>query len=169
MDVVYLILIGVGVVSMAAALIMKGKPTGDPDSLLLTYRTADKAETDKKLQQLGNQIRQEKNWLQAQLQEQSAELHQELRSLRERVEQLEASDRRGRETPLADGAIAAPGGQEPQDVDMLALRERYRRVFELQREGLSAEEIAKRLGAGRGEIDLIFSLARKKERGMADA
>ncbi|CFJ42119.1 Uncharacterised protein [Mycobacterium tuberculosis] len=52
---------------------------------------------------------------------------------------------------------------------MLALKERYRRVFELEKEGLSPDEIAKRLGAGRGEIDLIFMLAAKHERGQAHA
>lgn len=154
---------------MAAALLIKGKPAGDSDSLLLTYRTADKAETEKKLQQLAKQCKQEKDWVQAH----HAQLLQELGGLRERIEQLERSGSRAQQAEpgnlLADSAAAAPAVEGPQDKDLLALRERYRRAFELQQEGLGPDEIAKRLGAGRGEIDLIFALATRKERGMADA
>lgn len=171
MDVVYLILIGVGVISMAAALFFKSKPSGDPDTMIPTHRTTDKAEMEKILQQMGRQIKQEKDWMQTQLDQSHEELLMEVKQLRQRLERLENGKgahmaAQDREKVQQEEMVQKP---EPKEEDVLVLRERYRRVFELHREGLSLDEIAKRLGAGRGEIDLIFALAAKNERGMADA
>ncbi|MED4582083.1 sigma factor-like helix-turn-helix DNA-binding protein [Brevibacillus choshinensis] len=171
MDVVYLILIGVGVLSMVIALFIKAKPVGDFDTMLPTHRTTDKAELEKALQHMGRQIKQEKDWMQKQLDQSHEELLIEVKDLRQRLERLEnvrgvQQIQQVRENVQHEAAIEK---LDPKEEDVLVLRERYRRVFELQREGLSLDEIAKRLGAGRGEIDLIFALAAKNERGMADA
>ncbi|MED1789816.1 hypothetical protein P4V47_20425 [Brevibacillus laterosporus] len=48
--------------------------------------------------------------------------------------------------------------------DVLALKDRYQRVFELVQQGLTTPEIAKKLGAGHGEIELILTLAEPIER-----
>lgn len=171
MDVVYLILIGVGVLSMAVALFIKAKPASDFDTMLPTHRTTDKAELEKALQHMGRQIKQDKNLMQRQLDQSHEELLIEVKDLRQRLELLETGrglqqKQQVRENVQQEAAIEM---LDPKEEDVLVLRERYRRVFELQREGISLDEIAKRLGAGRGEIDLIFALAAKNERGMVDA
>lgn len=171
MDVVYPILIGAGIISMLLAFVIKKKPPVDSFSSLPTHRTTDKDELDKSVQRIQKQWKQEINLLGAEWQEMRADLLQDIASLRKRLDQLEAQRDHAvsHEPDVAVSINAVPSVSEPQEVDMLALRERYRRVFELSKEGLSPDEIAKRLGAGRGEIDLIFSLAKKHERGQADA
>ncbi|MFF0825867.1 DUF6115 domain-containing protein [Brevibacillus sp. NPDC003359] len=171
MDVVYPILIGAGIISMLLALVIKKKQPVDSFSSLPTHRTTDKDELEKSVQRLQKQLKQETNLLAAEWQEMRADLLEDITSLRKRLdnmeEQWEKSDSHKQEAPKENNRIEpAP---QVQEVDMLALRERYRRAFELSKEGLSRDEIAKRLGAGRGEMDLIFSLADRHERGLADA
>lgn len=173
MDVVYTILIGAGVVIVLLALFIQGKSGRDNDSAaILTHRTTDKVEMEKSLQRLGKQIKQEQDLVAGELQRTRSELLLELSQLRKRVDQIE-SDWNAEQTQVETGDSHTNENSlkraEPIGIDMLALRERYRRAFELDKEGLSPDEIAKRLGAGRGEIDLIFSLATKHERGHADA
>lgn len=171
MDVVYPILIGIGLLIMVLALFIKGKPAADADSPIPTHRTTEKAEWEKSLQRLGRQLREEQEQVSLGLQQTGSELNQELAMLRNRVEQLERewSNRQKQIVNVSSEKEVAATVEESTEVDMLALKERYRRVFELEKEGLSVDEIAKRLGAGRGEIELIFSLASKKERGHGDA
>nr|WP_244297163.1 RNA polymerase subunit sigma-70 [Brevibacillus antibioticus] len=171
MDVVYPILIGAGMISMLLAFIIKKKQPVDSFSSLPTQRTTDKDELEKSVQRLQKQVKQETNLLAAEWQEMRADLLEDIDSLRKRLdnmeEQWEKSASQKQEAPKDTNRIEpAPKVQE---ADMLVLRERYRRAFELSKEGLSRDEIAKRLGAGRGEIDLIFSLADRHERGLADA
>lgn len=149
------------------------KKTPDDAVALSTQRQTDKAETEKSLQRLSKQFKQEIALLSAEWQETRADLLYEIDFLKKKVEQLEQqwNERAAQAQTAVSAEQKQPTGALPaeEDVDMLALRERYRRVFELSREGLSPDEIAKRLGAGRGEIDLIFTLAQKNERGLADA
>ncbi|RJL15784.1 hypothetical protein EGH10_20170 [Brevibacillus laterosporus] len=59
----------------------------------------------------------------------------------------------------------ASADQQPEiSQDVLALKDRYQRVFELVQQGLTTPEIAKKLGAGHGEIELILTLAEPIER-----
>lgn len=171
MDVVYLIMIGAGVLCMAVALFLKGNRTDDADRTLLTQRTTDRTEIEKLVQGLERKWRQEKEWVRARLEATEGELRSEMHELRQRVAQWENARPLNQEEPLPQTMHQEKkeGIEAPAEVDMLALRERYRRAFELHREGLSADEIAKRLGAGRGEIDLIFALASRNERGAYDA
>ncbi|RAT94455.1 DUF2802 domain-containing protein [Brevibacillus sp. Leaf182] len=171
MDVVYPILIGAGMISMLLAFVIKKKQPVDSFSSIPTQRTTDKDELEKSVQRLQKQVKQETNLLAAEWQEMRADLLEDIASLRKRLDNMEEQWQKGethkQEAPMETNRIeAAP---QIQEVDMLALRERYRRAFELSKEGLSRDEIAKRLGAGRGEIDLIFSLADRHERGLADA
>lgn len=171
MDVVYPILIGAGMISMLLAFVIKKKQPVDSFSSIPTQRTTDKDELEKSVQRLQKQLKQETNLLAAEWQEMRADLLEDIASLRKRLdnmeEQRQKSESHKQEAPNDTNRIeAAP---QVHEVDMLALRERYRRAFELSKEGLSRDEIAKRLGAGRGEIDLIFSLADRHERGLADA
>ncbi|MCG5250739.1 DUF6115 domain-containing protein [Brevibacillus agri] len=172
MDLVYLILIGAGIIIMLLAFFLQRK-TPDDAAAIPTQRLTDKAETEKSLQRLSKQFKQETALLSAEWQETRADLLHEIDLLKKRVEQLEQqwNERAAHAQVAASAEQGQANGAQPaaEDVDMLALRERYRRVFELSREGLSPDEIAKRLGAGRGEIDLIFALAQRNERGFADA
>lgn len=53
-----------------------------------------------------------------------------------------------------------PTEEEPEPPgDVLHLRNRYQEVFELFIEGKSIEEISKKLGYGKGELELILQLA----------
>lgn len=170
MDVVYIILIGAGIVIMLLALIIKQKETNDVNPELLTQRTTDKAELERGLQRFGKQIKHQQEMATAELQQTRSDLLQEMALLRKRIDELErlGNPPQGEE-PKSVSVESGSTKKEQVDVDMLALKERYRRVFELEKEGLSPDEIAKRLGAGRGEIDLIFMLAAKHERGQAHA
>ncbi|MGN7470204.1 DUF6115 domain-containing protein [Brevibacillus sp. SAFN-007a] len=169
MEHVYLILIGAGIIIMLLAFFLQRKSPDDA-AALPAQRLADQAETKKCLQRLSKQVKQETALLSAEWQEARADLLREIESLKKRVEQLEQQGSASAQAAVAGKQPQASGAQPAEEeIDMLALRERYRRVFELSREGLSPDEIAKRLGAGRGEIDLIFALAHKNERGLADA
>ena len=155
---------------MILALFIKRKSPIDSDSATQMIRTTDKAELEKSMQKISRQLKQENERLSADVQDTRADLLQEVQQLRKRVEQLEnqAKER----LPIVETTevkVSSLPKESDTEVDMLALRERYRRAFELANEGLSYDEIAKRLGAGRGEIELIFSLAAKNERGQADA
>jgi DNA-directed RNA polymerase specialized sigma24 family protein len=170
MDVVYISLIGVGIVIMLLSLFIKQKGSNDFNSEILAQRTTDKAELERGLQRFGKQIKHHQDVATAELQQTRSDLLQEMTQLRKRIEELE----RLGVAPRVEGSKAVSDEsktqkKEPVEVDMLALKERYRRVFELEKEGLSPDEIAKRLGAGRGEIDLIFMLAAKHERGQVHA
>ncbi|GEC88081.1 RNA polymerase subunit sigma-70 [Brevibacillus brevis] len=171
MDVVYPILIGAGMISMLLAFVIKKKQPVDSFSSLPTQRTTDKDELEKSVQRLQKQVKQETNLLAAEWQEMRADLLEDIASLRKRLDNMEEQWQKSeshKQEASKDTNRIEPTPQV-QELDMLALRERYRRAFELNKEGLSRDEIAKRLGAGRGEIDLIFSLADRHERGLADA
>lgn len=170
MDVVYPILIGAGIICMILALFIQRKSPVDSDSAILTHRKTDKAEMEKTMHKVSRQLKQENDQLATELSETRSALLSEVKLLRTRVEQLEQQTKEREhviEQPRQSVEMAPP---EPvAEVDRLALKERYRRAFELAKEGLTHDEIAKRLGAGRGEIELIFSLAARNERGQADA
>ncbi|RNB77403.1 DUF6115 domain-containing protein [Brevibacillus panacihumi] len=164
MDLVYIILIGAGLAIMLLALFVRQKGNGNEPEIR-TQRSAQRAELEQGMQRFAKQIKQEQAAASARIQRSNDELLQELELLRKRVEELEnqrhlAAQAKAEPIPASEEGKAAKG---PEEIDMLALRERYRRVFELQGEGLSPDEIAKRLGVGRGEIDLIFMLAAKHE------
>jgi len=149
---------------MLLALFVRQKGTSNQPEIR-SQRSAEKAELEQGIQRFAKQIRQEQAAASERIQRSKDELLQELALLRRRVEELENQHHLAAQAKDAPITVSEEGraAKEPSEIDMLALRERYRRVFELQREGLSPDEIAKRLGVGRGEIDLIFMLASKHE------
>lgn len=159
MDAVYMIVIGVGAGIMLFSLLLKQKETGDSAP---SQNSTEKAELNLALQRVSKQLGEGQKHLAREAEQTRLELMQEIASLRRRVEELENSWSARQQAPSASQPAQAAAAAEAEP-DMLALRERYRRVFELAKEGLSPDEIAKRLGAGRGEIDLIFMLAAKRE------
>ncbi|WP_134700400.1 hypothetical protein [Ammoniphilus sp. YIM 78166] len=69
-----------------------------------------------------------------------------------RIQELEAEVSQLQQPP----PVEVP---EPPPRDVLHLRNRYQEVFELFKEGKSIEEISKKLGYGKGELELILQLA----------
>lgn len=52
---------------------------------------------------------------------------------------------------------------EPKKVQNLFLNDRYQEIFDLQKQGLTVEEIAKKLEKGCGEVSLILELASQEQ------
>jgi len=59
-------------------------------------------------------------------------------------------------------SVVAPTTEQKVERETLFLNERYKEVFELQDQGLSVSEIAKKLEKGDTEIQLILQLAGKQ-------
>ncbi|WP_400163001.1 DUF6115 domain-containing protein [Brevibacillus sp. TJ4] len=168
MDTIYIILIGAGICIMLIALLSRQKGAGK-HSGLPKQSSIDKAEIDKALQRVGKRFEEEYTLLARESEQTRLELMQEILALRNRIEELEQSVNAKQEQPSSEQTVQKTAPVVEEEPDVLALKERYRRVFELAKEGLTPDEIAKRLGAGRGEIDLIFMLAAKRERGQGHA
>jgi TolA-binding protein len=155
------ILIGAGVLIILVSLMMKKSSPGD--GIL--------AEMEKSLQRFVLQVKRENESVAAGVHESKQELIREVAQLRERLGQAErelAVLARQVQSLQAQASFSRQQESAEEPADTLALRERYRRVFELKQEGLGLDEIAKRLGAGRGEIELIVSLASPQERRDGD-
>ncbi|GAA4700956.1 hypothetical protein GCM10023228_00660 [Brevibacillus fulvus] len=131
--------------------------------------TLDQKEIERTLQRFVSQIKQENEKVRAELRQTKDEMASELAALRQELEQAEARYQaltvQVRSLGERKQATEEEETRAEDQSDILALRERYRRVFELKGQGLSLDEIAKTLGAGRGEIELIVSLASPAERG----
>jgi DNA-directed RNA polymerase specialized sigma24 family protein len=168
MDLPYYILIGAGALIMTAALFFKRVRTAGLDGNTPPQAPWDKADMEKSLQRFLNQIKHEQKAAEVRFTQASAALAEEVAELKQRLARAESELAAWRAAGQA-AVSGAPGEREEELADAFALRERYRRVFDLLQEGLAADEIAKRLGAGQGEIELILSLAGPRERGNADA
>jgi DNA-directed RNA polymerase specialized sigma24 family protein len=166
MDLPYYILIGAGALIMTAALLFKRERTAGSDETT-PQGPWDKADMEKSLQRFLNQIKHEQKAAEVRWTQANAALAEEVAELKQRLARVESEWAAWR--AAGEAAVSgAPRASEEELADAFALRERYRRVFELRQEGLSPDEIAKRLGAGQGEIELILSLAGSRERGKAD-
>ncbi|MGG1401144.1 hypothetical protein ABE288_25465 [Bacillus salipaludis] len=55
--------------------------------------------------------------------------------------------------------------QKPTNEQILFLNERYKEIFDLHEQGLSAEQIAKQLDKGYGEVTFILQLASQEKKG----
>ncbi|WP_024983832.1 DUF6115 domain-containing protein [Brevibacillus borstelensis] len=161
----YYILAGAGVAIMVLALLFssrRSKRDRMPAAPQLNIE-----EVEATLQRFVLQIKQEKEAESEAFYKSNAQLKKELADAKGRLDKVE---RELTELRTARRQPASPDQQESsgEAADVLSMRERYRRVFELMQEGLGPDEIAKRLGAGRGEIDLILSLAKPREAGAAN-
>ena len=158
MDIIYIVAIAIGLGIMLFSLFLK-KEAGDSSFVQQRRLERFQAELEKALQQINKQAGERQALIAREAEETRLSLMEEIASLRRRLEELENAENRA-----SRSSGTGRGGQEKEEEpDLLALRERYQRVFELADEGLTPDEIAKRLGAGRGEIDLIFLLAAKRE------
>jgi TolA-binding protein len=161
MDLPMTILIGAGVLIILVSLMMKKTSPGD----------GIRAEMEKSLQRFVLQVKRENESVAAGVHESKQELIREVEQLRGRLSQAErelAALAKQVQSLQAQANLSRQQEPAEEPTDTLALRERYRRVFELLQEGLGLDEIAKRLGAGRGEIELIVSLANPQQRRDAD-
>lgn len=175
MDQPLYLLMGAGALIVIIAFLMR-RPRHKDAEVQPVQTQMDRAEMEKSLQRFVQQIKQENEAVLADLGKTKSEAREEISALRLRLEKSEqemeklaamiSSIQTGGVLPRETSTELGAAEGEP---DILALRERYRRVFELKQDGLSIDEIAKRLGAGQGEIELIFSLASPHERGNADA
>ncbi|MET3288521.1 RNA polymerase subunit sigma-70 [Brevibacillus fluminis] len=171
------LLMGAGLLILLIALFLtlrqKGA-SGQEQSRSHEQKLQERQEMEKSLQRFVHQVKQENELVVANLRKTKENLRSDLDQLEERIqtleselgavrEQLASSMGETQKEPLSMGNEEVPRVHE----DTLFLRERFQRAFALQREGLSLDEIAKQLGAGRGELELIFSLATPQERGRA--
>ncbi|RXT15141.1 hypothetical protein [Ammoniphilus sp. CFH 90114] len=84
------------------------------------------------------------------------EIQKTLQQLEYRITQLE-------ERAWKEQNVSNSSSEEDQQVrDILHLRNRYKEVFDLYYKGLSIEEISKKLGYGKGELELILQLSGKR-------
>lgn len=166
----YYLLLGAGVFIMIAALFLK---KGNGSSAIAAPQTAPKqverGEMEKALQRFVHQVKDENDRLASEVRHTRQEFQQLISAVEERLQKAETMIKQL--SIIADSAQTNPTNdqegpeEKTENEDMLALHERYSRVFELQEEGLAVDEIAKRLGAGCGEIELILSLAGPSDRG----
>jgi len=162
----YYLLLGAGALIMIAALFLKkGSSPASAEAATVANRQAERAEMEKALQRFVKQVKEENDRLTGEVRNTRQELHQLIASVEARVQTAEMMITQLSSNIASSTAPDEQPEKDPVDEDTLALQERYSRVFELKKEGLHIDEIAKRLGAGRGEIELIFSLASPNERG----
>ncbi|WP_134686225.1 DUF6115 domain-containing protein [Brevibacillus migulae] len=164
----YYLLLGAGALIMIAALFLKKSSSASAvEATTAVNRQADRAEMEKALQRFVKQVKDENDRLSGEVRATRQELQQLIATVEARVQTAEMMITQ-LSSNMASPTVAVEHAEEsPATEDTLALQERYSRVFELKKEGLTVDEIAKRLGAGRGEIELIFSLASPSERGSA--
>lgn len=82
---------------------------------------------------------------------------QKVRELEEKIERLEKGSKPSGEIP-----DDPPKEGQPKE-DQLHLHQRYQRIFDLHQSGLTTAEIARAVGSGKGEIELILQLSRMNE------
>lgn len=145
---------------MIGALLWFRRAETAPQAPLLE-RMREQAHIEETVKRFVTEIKQENQRIISRFQSSKAEWKEEMEQLRVRVAQLEQQVAELSGMVRMSSAESAVGTR--QNEDRLSLKNRYKRVFELESEGLGAEEIAKRLGAGRGEVELILSLAAKGE------
>lgn len=134
-------------------------------------RPMERAEVEKALQRFVRQVKEENDRLAIQightqqaLTDRIIHLENKLQHTEKELEQLNAHMQTARFQPESVEPVVEDEETVEQE-DILALQDRYKRVFELKKEGLHTDEIAKRLGAGGGEIELILSLAAPHDKG----
>jgi len=165
------LLLGAGAFIFILSLFIKSPASSSTDSqAVLVQKQLERAEMEKTLQRFVHQVKKENELVLTGIQKKNEALQSEMASLHQRLAEVEQENadlrRRFEMLPPADHSSSK---QEDESEDALLLRERYRRVFELKEQGLTIDDIAKRLGAGQGEIELIFSLASPTERGTTHA
>lgn len=170
------LLLGAGLFILIIAFILTIKQNGSTvrkQQVVHEQKQQERQEIEKQLQRFVHQVKQENELVVANLRKTKENLRADLDQLEQRILSLETDLESVRQQSKNAGEPAQETTQSDGDEasfkqeDTLYLRERFQRVFDLQQEGLSLDEIAKQVGAGRGELELIFSLATPQERGRA--
>lgn len=94
--------------------------------------------------------------------EKQKKLHREMNELKGSIDYLRAwleQDYKKLKSELQTLRSIKQEKVKPKTKQNLFLNDRYKEVFDLKEKGLSADEIAKELGKGSGEIALILQLA----------
>lgn len=172
MDQPYYLLIAAGSLIVIISLFLKKSVPNQPDAqTFLVQKQLERTEMEKTLQRFVQQVKQENESVVVGVHRTKTDLTNEVTQLRERLQNAEeelsqlSKQVQGFQNQLQNRTVSRQTETEEAEEDILALRDRYRRVFELKQEGHHIDEIAKRIGVGRGEIELIFSLATPHERG----
>jgi membrane-bound lytic murein transglycosylase len=169
MDQALTILFGAGAFFMIAAFFIKNRSDSSRSAhTAVVQKNWERAEMEKSLQHFVQQVKQESEAVALGMVRTKADLQNEVAQLRDRLEQTEKelAGLTAQVQSMQTLVNRAPRLEIQEEADdLLSLRERYRRAFEWRQQGLDLDEIAKRLGAGRGELELIFSLASPQERG----
>ncbi|WP_139488959.1 DUF6115 domain-containing protein [Brevibacillus dissolubilis] len=179
MDQPHYLLLGAGVLIVILSFLLKKPAQAESDATQhLAQKQVDLTGMEQTLKRFVKQVKQENEQVMTSVRHDQERLQSELSQMHTRVAALEEELSRvsGKLTSLstvpAQPQHTTPNQEPTADervhnhADTLLLKERYRRVFELKKEGLDIAEIAKRLGAGRGEIELIFSLAEPLQGGQ---
>ncbi|MGC5324092.1 DUF6115 domain-containing protein [Brevibacillus sp. SYSU BS000544] len=175
MDQPLFLLFGAGALIVISAFFLRKKETVDKQPVI--HNALDRSEMEKTLQRFVLQVQKENDQTIQQIQQNKQEHTREVNQLHQRLHQVEAELNQLKATTATLQAVPKATVEEiaeevvqdqEQEEDSFSLRERYKRVFDLKQEGLHPDEIAKKLGAGRGEIDLILSLASPAKRGSSD-
>jgi DNA-binding NarL/FixJ family response regulator len=118
--------------------------------LFLIIRSFFKTKNDSQLE-LSQKILENQGQLHRQLMEVKAKLEHYYESIQQESEQWRA------EKPAFEAPLQADA--KPKKEQNLLLNDRYKEIFELKEQGLTADEIAKKLDKGFGEVALILGLA----------
>ena len=166
MDQPLYLLFGAGALIVISAFFLRKSNKSSADKPSVNHTSIDRAEMENTLKRFVTQIQKENDQTVSFIERNKQETVMEIRQLNKRVKHLENELAQLRNSiPALQTDQTVPQPKEEAAADSLLLKERFKRVFELKQQGLTADEIAKRLGAGRGEIDLIFSLATPAQRG----
>jgi methyl-accepting chemotaxis protein len=169
------LLLGAGVFITILSIFIKNPAAGPADSKAAQIqKQLERAEMEKSLQRFVHQVKKENEQVITGMQKKNQTLHEIVAFLQERLANVEQghSALRDRLDAFDSNQVKleqAAATMEEEQTDTLMLKERYRRVFELKEQGMQIEEIAKKLGAGQGEIELIFSLAQPPVKGRTHA
>lgn len=96
-----------------------------------------------------------------QLENHNAELEVRLMQAIERIQSMEANF--SPSIPVVnDGSVSSVKDDKP-ELLTLNIRERYKEIFELQSQGKAMDYIAKKMSMNKGELQLIFQLAKQED------
>ncbi len=107
------------------------------------------------LEKFVNEMEEQNEVLLQSISETEEKWEQKVRELEEKIDRLENAPQ-----PSHDIKGESTVVNEPDNEDQLELQQRYQRIFQLHQNGLTTAEIARAVGSGKGEVELILQLSR---------
>ncbi|KKO53285.1 hypothetical protein [Paenibacillus sp. DMB20] len=172
---IYIVLLGIAALLYALLLPKRREESAASDQLvkemestLEQYMGEIQLENEQLLQLVG-QMKQEQAAKQTAQQEQLNEIRQRLLSTEQQlaaVEQRLNEAEKSISTAVAEisaGSSSAAAGEEPKPQPIPSIKDRYYELFQMFEAGKSIDMIAKAAGMQRGEVQLIFQLAKQEE------